>query len=161
MQCCVVRRPPRRFCRPRRNRRLNTCISVRAGLTPHFLSSSFLKMGFSVSLSLRGNNCYCDLLSVLCSPVKVPVFREEGSRGANAGEVGTLSPQWCACRCRFAGMVGDVSRFAESFSPVPSLRPALSSTTTETNQRMKMGLTETGTKTTSWSYFHYCASFWC
>lgn len=48
----------------------------------HLFFSLFFKCGF-VSL-LRDN---CDLLPILSSAVKVPVFRDGRSRGANAGEV--------------------------------------------------------------------------
>lgn len=58
-------------------------------------------------------------------------------------------------------MIGDLDHSVLSFSTVPSLRPALSSTTTATNERIKLGLTETGTNKKSLNYFHYCACFWC
>lgn len=47
--------------------------------------------------------------------------------------------------CAFVGIMDHLDHCVLWFSAVPSLRPAVVSTTTETNERIKMGLTETGT----------------
>lgn len=86
-------------------------------------------------LLVSPNDCPRDLWRVLSSTVKAPVFREEVSRAANAGKISALH------LVRITQRLILFSRLPA----VPSLGPAASSTTTATNERIKLGLTETGT----------------